>query len=112
MNQESTVGSSSFRTGWSWGRDWEDCSQQRVADSLTDGHGQEVFVNAALCDQDDRCQDYKRKRNKEDVEVSEEGDDANVQADGEEEGKGEEKSGGGKKTRLVAGDVAPHPERW
>ena len=43
--------------------------------------------------------------------MAEEGDDADVQADGEEEGEGEEKSGGGKESVLVAGDVAPHPER-
>ena len=79
---------------------------------MTDGQRSEVFVNAAFHDQDYDGKDHKRKRNKEDDEVSQEGDDADVQADGEEEGKGEEKSGGGKKTRLVAGDVAPHPERW
>ena len=111
MHQEGTVGSSSFRTGWSWGRDWEDCGQQRVGDSLTDGHSSEVFVNAALHDQNYQGEDHKRKRNEEDVEVSEEGDDADVQADGEEEGEGEKKSGRGKETGLVAGDVAPHPER-
>ena len=78
---------------------------------MTDGHGLEVFVNAALHDQNYQGENYKRKGNKEDVEVSQEGDDADVQADGEEEGEGVEKSGGGKETRLVAGDVAPHSER-
>ena len=78
---------------------------------MTDGHSSKVFVNAALHDQNYQGENYKRKRNKEDVEVSQEGDDADVQADGEEEGEGEEKSGGGKESFLVAGDVAPHPER-
>ena len=78
---------------------------------MTDRHSLEVFVNAALHDQNYQGEDNKRKRNEEDVEVSEEGDDADVQADGEEEGEGEEKSGGGKETVLVAGDVASHPER-
>ena len=82
-----------------------------MGDSLTDGHGLEFFITAAFDDQNYQGEDYKRKRNEEDVEVAEEGDDADVQADGEEEGEGEEKSGGGKETALVAGDVAPHPER-
>ena len=111
MHQESTVCSSSFCIGWSCGRNWEDCSQERVGDSLTDGHRLEVFITAAFHEQNHQGEDYKRKRNEEDVEVSEEGDDADVQADGEEEGEGEKKSGRGKETGLVAGDVAPHPER-
>ena len=79
---------------------------------MTDVHGLEVFINVAFHEQNYQGEDYKRKWNEEDVEVSEEGDDADVQADGEEEGEGEEKSSGGKETGLVAGDVAPHPERW
>ena len=78
---------------------------------MSDVEGLEICINAAFHDQNYHGKDNKRKRNEEDVEVAKEGNDADVQEDGEEEGEGEEKSCRGEETGLVAADVASHPER-
>ena len=69
---------------WSCGRNWEDCSQQRVGELLPEWLFLEMWINAALRDQDGEGKERKGKWNQEDAEVAEEADNANVHGKGKE----------------------------
>ena len=69
------------------GGNGEDSSQKRVADSFSHWLLSEVLVDNALCQQDDKGKKDKGKWNEEDAGMTEEGDDADVHGEGEEEGK-------------------------